>query len=131
MARLEQLHNLHCCAVAIVALAFSSSSSGQIATGRYRCYEPPSYAVMAWFDLTANQISVNGNDPMPVRVDTASGRIDLPPDAIPPWRFGWHFAPGAKNGDAERVTIVLARRAEQRLGNQAWVRLPRCYLTTH
>jgi hypothetical protein len=113
------------------ALVLSSSSLAQHATGRYRCYEPPSYSVMAWFDLTAKDISVNGNDPVPIRIDAAGGRIDLPPDAIPPWRFGWPFAPGAKDGDAERVTLVLARRADQRPGNPAWVRLPRCYLTTH
>ena len=70
------------------------------------------------------------------KIDTAldlwvTGRIDLPPDALPPWRYGRHFAPGAKEGDAERYTIVLASRAEHRPGHASWARLPRCYLTTH
>jgi hypothetical protein len=99
--------------------------------GRYRCYQPPAYTVMAWFDLAAGRISVHGDTPQPVRIDAATGRIELPPDALPPWRHGIHFAPGAKEGDAERFTIVLASRAEHRPGHPSWARLPRCYLTTH
>lgn len=117
--------------MALLVLLVSAGALAQVPSGRYRCYEPPNYAVMAWFDLAPAAIAVNGDEATSLRIDHASGRIDLPPDAIPPWRLGWHFAPGAQGGDAERVTIVLARHAGQRPGTPAWGRLPRCYLTTH
>lgn len=101
------------------------------AQGRYRCYEPPSYTVMAWFDLAGEEISVNGAAAKSVRIDTGTGRMALPHDALPPYRHGFHFAPGTKDGDAERATIVLARRADARPGQRSWATLPRCYLTTH
>jgi hypothetical protein len=99
--------------------------------GRYRCYQPPAYTVVAWFDLSSREISVNGDSPLPIRIDSTTGHIELSPGAIPPWRYGIRFSPGAKEGDAERVTIVLASRPEHRPGHAAWARLPRCYLTTH
>ena len=116
--------------VLIVFLAGSALAQAPV-PGRYRCYEPPAYAVMAWFDLTPGEIAINGDAPLPIRIDTVTGGFDLPPGAIPPWRRGVGFAPGAKHGDAERVTIVLASRPEHRPGHAAWARLPRCYLTTH
>ncbi|MCM2290346.1 MAG: hypothetical protein NDI67_15080 [Sulfuritalea sp.] len=118
--------------LAIASLFHAGTAFAQApATGRYRCYEPPSYTVMAWFDLDAKGISVHGDAPQAVRIDTAKGRLDLPRDALPPYRHGFYFPPGAAGGDAERVTIVLTSRADQRPGRSGWVNLPRCYLTTH
>lgn len=99
--------------------------------GRYRCYEPPRYSVIAWFDLDAGRIAVNGAEPLTYRSDPARARIELPAAALPPWQYGWFFAPGAAGGDAQRVTLVLTADATQRPGGGGWDRLPRCYLTTH
>jgi len=118
------------CAIAGLLLAAAASAQTP-APGRYRCYEPPGYAVIAWFDLDARGISVNGDAPRRIRFDAATGRIDLPRKALPPHRHGFYFAPGAAGGDAGRVTIVLASRADARPGQRAWAKLPRCYLTTH
>ncbi len=99
--------------------------------GRYRCYEPPGYGVMAWFDLDAKGISVHGDAPQAAHIDAATGRIDLPREALLPYRHGFFFPPSAAAGDAGRATIVLAARADARPGQRAWATLPRCYLTTH
>jgi hypothetical protein len=77
--------------VLIVFLAGSALAQAPV-PGRYRCYEPPAYAVMAWFDLTPGEIAINGDAPLPIRIDTVTGGFDLPPGAIPPWRRGVGFA---------------------------------------
>lgn len=119
-------------ATCLAALLLTGVAAAQVPTaGRYRCYEPPRYAVIAWFDLDAGRIAVNGAEPMPYRSDPARARIELPAAALPPWRHGWFFAPGAPGGDAQRVTLVLAANEVQRPGAAGWDRLPRCYLTTH
>lgn len=116
--------------ILIAAIAGSALAQAPV-PGRYRCYQPPAYTVMAWFDLTTGAIAINGDSPLPVRFDSGNEGFELPPGAIPPWRRGIGFAPGAKGGDAERVTIVLASRPDHRPGHVAWANLPRCYLTTH
>lgn len=116
--------------VAAFLLAGPASAQAPV-QGRYRCYEPPGYGVTAWFDLDAEGISLHGDVPQAVRIDVATGRIDLPKDTLPPYRHGFFFPPDAAGGDAGRATIVLARRADQRPGRPGWARLPRCYLTTH
>lgn len=128
--RQRRLLSLTTLAVASLLLVGTASAQAP-ASGRYRCYEPPGYTVMAWFDLDAKGISVHGDAPQAVRIDAAKGRLDLPRDVLPPYRHGFYFPPGAAGGDAERVTIVLASRADQRPGRSGWANLPRCYLTTH
>lgn len=86
---------------------------------------------MAWFDLDAKGISVHGDARQPVRIDAATGRIDLPRNSLPPYRHGFFFPPVAGGDDAGRATVVLAARANARPGQRAWALLPRCYLTTH
>ncbi len=97
--------------------------------GRWRCYQPPSYGVLAWFDLTGGGIAVNGNPPLPVRFD--AGRLGLPAAALPPHGEALYLAPGSARGDAERHTLVLLRTPGQKPGGLGWERQPRCYLTTH
>jgi hypothetical protein len=119
-------------ALAVAGILLTAAAFAQTpAHGRYRCYQPPDYSVMAWFDLDAAGIAVNGDAPLPLRTDAATGRIDLPRGALPPYRHGLYFLPGVAGGDAERVTIVLARSADLRPGRPAWEKQPRCYLTTH
>lgn len=116
----------------VACLLLAGAASAEVpAQGRYRCYQPPAYTVMAWFDLDATGIGVHGDAPQAVRIDAATGRIELPRDALPPYRHGLFFSPGAPGGDAGRATIVLAGRADARPGRPGWATLPRCYLTTH
>ena len=97
--------------------------------GRWRCYQPPSYTVLAWFDLAGAGMAVNGNPPAPVRFE--AGRLSLPADALPSYGEALYLAPGSARGDAERHTLVLLPAPGQQAGGRGWDRLPRCYLTTH
>lgn len=97
--------------------------------GRWRCYQPPSYVVLAWFDLGADNIAVDGNAPLPVRFE--GGRLALPVAALPPYREGLYLPPAATQGDAERHTLVLSRTPGRPAGGRGWDALPRCYMTTH
>jgi hypothetical protein len=99
--------------------------------GKYRCYQPPGYAVVAWFELGEGQARINGGDPQPAPFDAAAARIDWPGEALAPYRHGLYFPPGTAGADGERTTIVLTARAQARPGGPGWTRLPRCYLTTH
>jgi hypothetical protein len=118
----------------LLALVFSAGIAGAAAAqtppeGRWRCYQPPGYTVLAWFDLTPATIAVDGHEPLPVSFD--AGRLALPPAALPPYREGLYLPPGSVQGDAERHTLVLLRTPGQRSGGAGWARLARCYLTTH
>lgn len=120
--------------IALLAVALihaGTTAAAQPPEGRYRCYQPPAYAVMAWFDLSAAGLSVNGDAPQPVRFDPATGRIDWSAEAFAPYRHGFYFPPGAPGGDGTRITIVLAPRANLRPGQPAWAKLPRCYPIIH
>ena len=97
--------------------------------GRWRCYQPPSYTVLAWFDLAGETIAVDGNAPVAVRF--VAGRLGLPAAALPPFREGLYLPPGTAQGDAERHTLVLLRTPGQRAGGPGWEKHPRCYMTTH
>jgi hypothetical protein len=99
--------------------------------GRWRCYQPPGYTVVAWFDLTGNRIAVDGNAPQALAIDAATGRVGLPAGALAPHREGLYLPPGSAQGDAGRHTLVLLRAPGQKAGGRGWERLPRCYLTTH
>lgn len=99
--------------------------------GRWRCYQPPAYTVLAWFDIAAGQISVDRNDPLPFAGDAATGRVLLPAVALPPHREALYLPPGSALGDGERHTLVLLRTPGQKPGGRGWEKLPRCYMTTH
>ena len=114
----------------LLALVFAAGLAGAALAqippaGRWRCYQPPGYTVLAWFDLDAGGIAVDGNPVLPIRVEGA--RVTLPAAALPPHREALYLPPGATQGDAERHTLVLLRTPGQR----PEPRQPRCYLTTH
>ena len=118
----------------LLAMILACGMAGAVAApsppaGRWRCYQPPSYTVLAWFDLAGDNIAVDGNPPAPVRFE--AGRLILPAAVLPPHGEALYLAPGSVRGDAERHTLVLLRTPGQQAGGRGWERLPRCYLTTH
>jgi hypothetical protein len=113
----------------LLALAAGGACAQVPPDGRWRCYQPPGYTVLALFDLAGGRLAVDGNPPQPVAV--GEGGFALPVGALPPWRHAIYFAPGKAPVDVERHTLVLAPRADARRSGRAWERLPRCYLTTH
>jgi hypothetical protein len=116
------------CALVLLAGAAAAQTPPD---GRWRCYQPPAYTVLAWFDLGGGKIAVDGNPPQPLAVDAATGRAGLPAGVLAPHREALYLAPGSAQGDAERHTLVLLRTPGQGAGGSGWARLPRCYLTTH
>ncbi len=120
----------------LLALIFATGIAGAALAqtppeGRWRCYQPPGYTVLAWFDLAKGQIAVDGNAAQPFSFDAATGRASLPAGALASHREALYLPPGAKHGDAERHTLVLLRTPGQKAGSPGWARLPRCYMTTH
>lgn len=95
--------------------------------GKYRCYLPPAYEVLAWLELTEAGVRINGSDPQPYRFDEGTARFDWPGSDLAPYRHGLYFPAGAPGDDTGRTTILLTTKAGQRNGPK----LPRCYLTTH
>jgi len=101
--------------------------------GRYRCYQPPDYAVLSWFDFASD----------------GTYRLQGGPVARYSWEpkrkvVRWLDGEYAKQGlvgiyesppDADqwprRHTIVLAKRADTKPGSASWAKLPQCYLTEH
>lgn len=100
-------------------------------SGKYRCYQPPGYTVMAWFELHEGMVSVNGGDAEPYTYHPGTRRIDWPFGAFAPLHHGRFFAHGELGDETDRTTIVLLRRPETRIGKDGWGKLPRCYLTQH
>lgn len=99
--------------------------------GKYRCYQPPEYTVVAWFEITADGVGINGGEPRRFAFDARARRIDWPGTELAPYRHGFFFPAGTDGDHAERTTIVLARQRAARPGQAGWKQLPRCYLTTH
>ncbi len=114
-----------------LALLAGSSLAQTPPEGRWRCYQPPDYTVLALFDLAGGQLAVDGNPPQALAIDAAAGRVGLPAGALPPHREALYLPPGSAQGDAGRHTLVLLRAPGQKAGGRGWERLPRCYLTTH
>jgi len=101
--------------------------------GRYRCYQPPDYVVLSWFDLAADGTYRLQGGPV-ARYSWEPGR------KIVRWLDGAHAKQGLvgiyeppPDDDQwpRRHTIVLARRADTRPGSAGWAKLPQCYLTEH
>ena len=123
------------CRRRLLALALTFLAGASFAQtppeGRWRCYQPPAYTVLAWFDLAGEQLAVDRNPPQPFAADAATGRLRLPAEALPPYREALYLPPGHARGDAGRHTLVLLRTPGQKPGSRGWERLPRCYMTTH
>ena len=95
--------------------------------GKYRCYQPPNYEVVAWLELREDVARINGDDPQPYTFDAAASRFDWPDQSLAPYRHGILFLSGMPGDDTGRTTILLTTKPGQRSG----AKLPRCYLTTH
>lgn len=114
-------------------LAAGSALASPPPAGRYRCYQPPGYAVISWFDFEADgTYRLQGGAPAKYRWEPARSLVR--------WLEGEHAAerlvgiyqPPPDAGQwPRRHTIVLARNDEMRPGSRGWDKLPQCYLTEH
>ncbi|HEX5801588.1 MAG TPA: hypothetical protein VFY24_01080 [Azospira sp.] len=118
-------------ASAALLAAPAVAADGPPPEGKYRCYQPPEYTVVAWFEITADGVGINGGDAQRFAFDARARRIDWPGTDLAPYRHGFFFPAGTDGDHAERTTVVLSRQRVARPGQPGWKQLPRCYLTTH
>jgi len=105
--------------------------------GRYRCYQPPSYVVTAWFDLETNgTYRLQGDPPARYSFDPATRVLRwLDGEYAGTGKVGLYVPPAAKDATeyatAQRHAIVMT--APKNLRPPKGERDPRvqCLLTTH
>jgi len=101
--------------------------------GRYRCYQPPDYTVLSWFDFDSDGTYRFQGGPVARYSWEASRKVVrwLDGEHAQQRHVGIYEPPADSNQWPRRHTIVLARRADTRPGSASWAKLPQCYLTEH
>lgn len=96
--------------------------------GRYRCYEPPSYVVTAWFDLQADgTYRFQGQAPARYSYDPLKRQLRWLDGALAETHAGAiYHAPAAGGTAGQRHTLALQAHAPSRTAAAG-----ECYLTTH
>lgn len=99
----------------------------RLPAGRYRCYQPPSYVVTAWFDIVdGDRYLFQGDAPGRYRFDPASREVHWEDGVLADaHRTGRYHPPSAEAPTGQRHAIVLAPRAQD--GGKP----SECFLTTH
>lgn len=112
---------------------FAQAADAPPPAGRYRCYQPPAYEVLSWFDFGSDG-TYRFQGGTAARYSWESKR------KVVRWLDGEHaqqrlvgiYEPPADLSQwPRRHTIVLAGRDDARPGNASWAKLPQCYLTEH
>jgi hypothetical protein len=102
--------------------------------GRYRCYQPPGYVVLSWFDFGSDGTYRFQGGPV------AHYTWESSPRSVVRWLdgefasqrvVGIYQAPPEAGQWPRRHTIVLAKSAEAQSGSAGWEKFPQCYLTEH
>ncbi len=120
---------LRALAALLAALPAVASAAGEaLPAGRYRCYQPPSYAVTAWFDLAADgSYRFQGEDAARYAYDPDSRRVTWLDGALARDHSGGiYHPPSTEAPTGQRHAIVLERREEA-----APAAPSECFLTTH
>ena len=108
--------------------------------GRYRCYQPPSYMVTAWFDLEADgTYRLQGDPPARYAFDPATRVLRwLDGGQAGSGQVGLYVPPAAKGGQpatgqatAERHAIVMTSPKNLRPPKNDRDPRVQCLLTTH
>lgn len=101
--------------------------------GRYRCYQPPRYTVVSWFDLDANgSYRVLDHDPAPYRYESATRRVAwLNGDHAERGWVGLYLPPASDGAGGIRHTIVMTNARNLKPPKDDRDTRPQCYLTTH
>lgn len=101
--------------------------------GRYRCYQPPSYVVTAWFDLEADgTYRLQGGPPARYAFDPATRVVRwLDGDHAGTGKVGLYVPPAAEHATAERHAIVMTGPKNLRPPRNDRDPRVQCLLTTH
>jgi hypothetical protein len=100
--------------------------------GRYRCYQPPDFLVVSWFDFEADgTYRLQGGASARYAWEATGRRVRwLDGEHAKQGLVGIYQPPPDASHGPRRHTIVLAR-ANVKPGSRAWDKLPQCYLTEH
>lgn len=113
--------------------AESAAPSASPPSGRYRCYQPPRFSVVSWFDLEADgTYRAQGAAAAPYRYDAQRRQLRwLAGDHAERGWVGLYLPPAADGAGGIRHTIVMTstRNLKPPAGEQD--PRPQCYLTTH
>ena len=122
-----------CLALLALSLLPAAAAAEAPPPGRYRCYQPPDYVVVSWFDFEADgTYRLQGGPPARYVWEAKGKRVR--------WLDGEHarqrlvgiYQPPPDAGKwPRRHTIVLANRDGAKPGGAGWEQLPQCYLTEH
>lgn len=120
-------------AAAVLGSAGPAAAADQPPAGRYRCYQPPRYTVVSWFDLEADgTYRAQGAAPVGYRYE-AKGRkvVWLGGDHAERGWLGLYLPPARDGAGGIRHTIVMS--SPKNLKPPTNDRDPRtqCFLTTH
>ena len=109
------------------------TSAGAPPAGRYRCYQPPRYTVVSWFDLETNgTYRVLDHDPAPYRYEAATRRVTwLKGDHTERGWVGLYLPPASDGAGGIRHTIVMTSAPNFKPPKDDRDTRPQCYLTTH
>lgn len=121
----------------LLTLLFSSCSVAAAVApppaGRYRCYQPPEFTVVSWFDFEADgTYRLQGGPPGRYAWDAPRMHVRWLDGEHAKQRLVGIYQPPPDAGQGpRRHTIVLARNAGAKPGKRGWDTLPQCYLTEH
>lgn len=101
--------------------------------GRYRCYQPPRYTVVSWFDLDPDgTYRVLDEAPAPYRYEPAGRRVVwLKGDHAQRGWLGLYLPPQGDGAGGIRHTIVMTSPKNHKPPTSEQDPRPQCYLTTH
>lgn len=101
--------------------------------GRYRCYQPPRFTVVTWFDLEPDgTYQAQGASATPYRYDGPRRQLRwLAGDHAERGWIGLYLPPAADGAGGIRHTIVMTTARNLKPPADERDSRPQCYLTTH
>lgn len=118
---------LRCASIAVLLACSGAACADALPSGRYRCYEPPSYVVVSWFDILPDRTyRFQGEAPARFAYEAGTRELRWREGELATSHAGATYHPPAADAPArQRHTIVLESRGES--GGTP----TECYLTTH
>lgn len=120
-------------AAAVLLPAGPAEAADQPPVGRYRCYQPPRYSVVSWFDLEADgTYRAQGGAPVRYRYEPKGRKVVwLGGDHAERGWLGLYLPPASDGAGGIRHTIVMSSPKNLKLPANDRDPRTQCFLTTH
>lgn len=114
------------CLLPVLPLVALEAHGEGLPPGRYRCYQPPGYAVSAWFDILPDgTYSFQGQAPQAFSFDGATRKVTWSAGELARISGGGvYHAPSSGAATGQRHAIVLDEKDPDTPSSE-------CFLTTH